>query len=142
MQLTRYNPRKDINRLERELEKTFKNTQEWPWPVLFQDPSVVDMYTEDKNLVVKATLPGFKKEEVTLNAGGDMLEVTAKRTEEEGTEAKRGYLLHESTQSYYRQVALPEGAVADEAKAVFDNGVLTVTMPIEKQAEVKEIAIK
>lgn len=142
MQLTRYSPRKDISRLERGLEKTLRNTQEWPWPVLFQDPSMVDMYTEDKKLVVKITLPGFKKEEVTLNANSDMLEITAKREEEKGVEAKRGYLLHESTQSYYRQVALPEGAVADEAEAIFDDGVLTVTMPIEKQAGVKEITIK
>lgn len=142
MQLVRYSPRKDMVRLEQELEKTFGSTRDWQWPVLFQDPSMVDMYTEDDKLIVKATLPGFKKEEIKLNVKGGTLEVTAGHEEKGNAEVKRGYLIHESTQSYYRQLALPEGAVTDDIEAVFDDGILTVTMPMEERVGAKEVAIK
>ena len=142
MQLVRYNPRRDINRLERDLDKVFGSTWDWPWPVMFQDLSSIDMYTEDDKLIVKATLPGFKKEEVTLNASGDTLDITATHEEKEETEAKRDYLLHESSRSYQRQVALPPGAQTDKVEAEFTDGTLTVTMPVEPQKESTEVTIK
>jgi len=140
MQLVRYNPQREMTRLERDLDKAFRGF--WDLPVVFQDLSAVDMYTENEKLVVQVTLPGFTKEEIKLNASGDTLGITAEHAEKDEKDAKRAYLLRESSRSYQRQVTLPDGAKADEAEAEFTNGTLTVTMPLSKKLEGKELTIK
>lgn len=142
MQLVRYSPRKDVARLERDLDKMFGSAWDWPWATVFQDLSTVDMYTEDGKLVVKATLPGFKKEEIKLNASGDTIDITAEHEETEEKEAKREYLLRESSRSYQRRIMLPDGAMTDKAEAEFGDGTLIVTMHMGKHIESKELAIK
>ncbi len=142
MQLVQYSPRRDMTRLERDLDKFFGDSLNWSLPSVFQDLSTVDMYTENGKLVVEATLPGFKKEEIELNVSGGLLDITAGHEEKEEKEAKREYLLCESSRSYRRQVALPEGATADSIEAEYTDGTLTITMPMKKPIEAKEVEIK
>lgn len=142
MQLVRYNPWRDLARLERDLDRPFRRNWDWTFPAFFGDLSTVDMYTENGKLIVEADLPGFKKEEVKLNTSEGVLDVTAEHEEREEKKAKREYLLHESSRSYHRQLDLPEGTDADKAEAQFADGKLKVTMPIRKQIEAKEVAIK
>ena len=142
MQILRYNPRKDITRLGRDLDRVFGSTGDWSWPALFQDPSTVDMYTENGQMILEATLPGFKKEEIKINTSGDAIDITAERDEKEESETKREYLQRESCHSYHRQIILPDNAKVDEAQAEFLDGTLKITMPLREQIESKTLMIK
>lgn len=146
MQLVRHSPSRDLAGFERDFEKLFRDGWSWDWPLTlptaFQDLTTIDMYTEGGKLVVEATLPGFKKEEIKLNANDDALDITAEHKEREEKKAKREYLLHESSRNYRRHVILPDGAEAGDAEAEFADGTLKITMPMEKRVEAKEVAIK
>jgi HSP20 family protein len=101
----------------------------------------VDVYEEGDKLVVEAALPNFDKKDIEANLSNNGLEIKAQHTAER-EDKKRSYLVRETTgSSFYRYINLPAGALTDQAKADFENGVLRVEVPLEHQAEPKKLEI-
>jgi HSP20 family protein len=89
----------------------------------------VDVFEKDGNLLVKADLPGVKKENVTITAEKDAVTIEA-HTEEEREEKKEGYFHKERrTGRFMRTVPLPVGVDYEKAAATFEDGTVTVTLP-------------
>lgn len=82
------------------------------------------------DLVVKAEVPGLKPEEITVEVTDDALIIKGERKHEEKEEKEGYYRSERSYGKFYREVALPEGAKAAEAKAEMSNGVLEVKVPV------------
>lgn len=102
----------------------------------------IDMYQTDKDVVVKAALPGVKPDEVDITVTGDTLTIKGEHKEER-EEKQEGYVLKErSYGSFYRTLSIPVPVRSDKIDAVFDNGVLTLTMPKEEAARPKQIKVK
>jgi HSP20 family protein len=101
----------------------------------------MDVIENDDNIVVKAELPGFKSENVDVRIEGDMLAIRGEYHEE--SEKKEGqYHLKERRQSSFsRSIPLPVGVDADKAKAEFENGVLTLTLPKSEDAKPRRITV-
>jgi HSP20 family protein len=102
----------------------------------------VDMYETEGEVMVKASLPGLKPEEVDITITGNSLEIRGETKEE--TEEKRGdyYYKERSFGTFQRSLTLPVEIKADEAEATFENGVLTLKMPKAEQAKAKQIKIQ
>jgi HSP20 family protein len=100
----------------------------------------VDMYETDQDVVLKASIPGVKPEDIDISIVGD--DVTIKGHMEEKTEVKEeSYVRREMRYgSMSRTVSLPTSVQADKADAKFENGVLTLTLP--KAEEVKPKTVK
>ncbi len=104
-------------------------------------PSVDVAEREDK-LVIKADIPGVKKEDISVNVKGDMLEIGAERKEEK-EEKGEGYVRRERTYGrYYRAIPLPVEVDAEKVNATFEDGVLSIEIPKVEGKEVKKIEIK
>ena len=97
----------------------------------------------DGNLIVSAELPGLTENDVKVEVNDNFLIIHGERKmeqqENEGdvrrTERRYG--------EFYRAIALPEGADAQNARAEFRNGVLQVTIPVpEQQSNVREIPVQ
>lgn len=100
---------------------------------------VVDIQKCNGDLVVKAELPGLKKEEVNVKVTDEAVVIEGERKREH-TEDHEGYHRYERSYGrFYRSVPLPKGARPDEAKAELAEGVLKVTVPApaEKKPERK-----
>jgi len=92
----------------------------------------VEDYTEDGNYMIRAELPGLDPEkdvEVTVESG--MLTVHAERREETKQDRHSEFKYGSLT----RSVSLPEGADPDNITASYDQGILTVTVPVPKEAK-------
>ena len=102
----------------------------------------VDMYETEGEVMVKASLPGLKPEEVDITITGNALEIRGETKEE--TEEKRGdyYYKERSYGTFQRSLTLPVDIKADEAEATFENGVLTLKLPKAEQAKAKQIKIQ
>jgi HSP20 family protein len=101
----------------------------------------VDMYETEDDIVVKATVPGVKPDEIDVTVTGDLLTIKGEFKQEEKTE-KPNYLRQERRfGSFCRQVGLPVGVNADKAKASFENGVLTLEMPKVEAAKTKTVKV-
>ena len=104
----------------------------------------IDVREKDGNLVISAELPGLNKEDVKVEVHEDALVLQGER-KREWEEERGGVRRSERTYgSFYREIPLPEGAKADQAKAQFNNGVLEVTIPIpeSQQRKPRQIAIE
>jgi len=88
-----------------------------------------DLIDRENEFVVRAELPGVKKEDVEVNLSSHMVTIKASTRGEEKQE-KGEYHCHETTYGdYQRSMELPE--VVDESKATakFSDGVLELTLP-------------
>jgi HSP20 family protein len=106
-----------------------------PWSPVRQGaaPLALDVHRSEDQIVVEASVPGFKPEEVEIHVEDTALTITASHQQEQthrGAECVR----HERYWgSFYRQVILPPGVTGEQANASFKNGVLTITVPLEKK---------
>lgn len=129
MSNVRWEPVRELSRLRDEIDRFFSrsivgdplNTGLW-------SPSV-DMHEEDGKLIVKADLPGVKKEDVEITTTEDAITLEA-QTVEAKAEAKHGYYYRERcTGHFLRTLPLPVPVDADHAQAVFEDGTLTIALP-------------
>lgn len=117
-----------------------------PWPSLLREGALgmrlpkVDVIDRDEEVVVKAELPGVKKEDLEVTLGDDSLTLRA-ITESETKEEKGQYFRREiSRGEFSRTVPLPCAVEGEKAKATFKDGVLEITIP--KAAGAKRRSIK
>ena len=117
------------------------------WPGLKEAGSEIapsiDIYEEGDEVVVKAELPGMKKEDIEVNLTDDSITISGEKKTEERVERK-GYYRHErSYGSFARSFTLPSEVRTDEVKAEFKDGVLEVRVPKTEEAKkkVKKVTI-
>lgn len=135
MQLVKYNPFHDLQKMERDMGKLWENG--WNMFPALAETSAMDLYEENGNLVAEVSLPNFKKDEINVVADEGVLEVSAEHKEMKEKKSKRRYFFHESSNQYFRRVTLPEGVKADKVDASFKDGTLKVTMPMAKPSRKK-----
>ena len=102
----------------------------------------VDMFEDDGNLVLKAELPGLKKEdiEITLTDGG--ITISGEKKKEKEIKRKDYYKWESSYGSFCRTFALPTEVQQDKVKSTFKDGILEVIMPKSEAAKSKEVKVK
>jgi HSP20 family protein len=92
----------------------------------------IEVRQREDSLVIHVDLPGVKQEDIQLEATEEGLAISGQRTEQR-EEGEQGYRRTErSYGSFYRLIPLPDGARIDNAKASMHNGVLEVTVPLER----------
>ncbi|HLO27459.1 MAG TPA: Hsp20/alpha crystallin family protein [Geobacteraceae bacterium] len=101
----------------------------------------VDIFEDGNNVVVKAEVPGMKKEEIEVNLTQDTITISGHKKEEEKVEKKDFYRLERTFGSFTRKLRLPSDILTDKAKATFKDGVLEVRIPKSPTARAKKIAI-
>jgi HSP20 family protein len=89
----------------------------------------VELYQRNNELVVRADLPGMKKEDILVDISDDAITIQGERRQEEESERGGVYRSERSYGSFCRVIPLPEGAITEQAKATFKDGVLEITMP-------------
>jgi HSP20 family protein len=88
----------------------------------------IETFEREGQLVIRADLPGLKKDDVNVEITDNAITISGERRNED-EERREGYYRSErSYGSFFRSIPLPEGVDADDANATFENGVLEVTM--------------
>ena len=102
----------------------------------------LDVRTTPDALLVEASLPGVKPEDVDITVENNTLTIRAEdRSEHTGEES--GWLVREiSRGSVMRTVTLPTGLEADKAEATFEHGVLKLRIPRAEQTKPRQIQIR
>ena len=109
----------------------------WPpmWPVLRLSEELVprvpplDVYEEGGAIVVKAELPGMKKEEIEVRVSGDVLTISGKKEKEEKIERKDYRRVERTAGMFSRTVTLPAEVELDKMTAAYKDGVLEIRAP-------------
>jgi HSP20 family protein len=88
-----------------------------------------DVKETEKELVVKADLPGMDEKNVQVTIGNGVLTLRGEKESERKEEHGNYHTMERSYGSFQRSIRLPETIDEDKAGARFDKGVLTVTLP-------------
>jgi len=99
----------------------------------------VDLFREGDQYVLSADLPGIDPGSVDLDVDGQLLTIRAER---HASHEPVKWLTHERPYgSYMRQFTLGDGVDVERIAANYDNGVLSVTIPVAERAKPRKIEI-
>ncbi len=89
----------------------------------------IDIVDHEKEVKVKAEIPGFNKDEVEITLNDGLLTIQGQKKEE--NEAEEGDMVRSEINwnTFSRSLRLPTEVKADEAKAKFKNGILEIDIP-------------
>lgn len=120
------------------LPELFDRFSEWRWPFTRTWPEVwrtfgetlpaVDMFREDGTIVVKAELPGATPDEVEASVDGDVLTIKRQHKEDKEEKEKSYYYKEQRSESFVRQLQLPEHVDNVKTEATLKDGVLTIKL--------------
>lgn len=102
----------------------------------------LDIYQDDKNVYVEAQLAGVDPDNVELGIDNDILTLEGRVERKTEVDEKNYYRKEIKSGSFHRAVALPAAVQSDKAKAIYENGVLKITIPKEIKDKIKPIKIK
>ena len=97
-------------------------------PSAFWAPQV-EVFERGTNLVIRADLPGLKREDVSVEVEDDALVIRGERHNELDDQREGFYRSERSYGSFYRVIPLPDGTDESQVNAAFRDGVLEITLP-------------
>lgn len=143
--LIRWEPAREMMTLREAMDRLFDDAFTRPLSIhdgWSMSSPAIDMYQTENEVVVRASIPGMKAEEVQINITGDVLTLKGEVKHEEERKEKAWHIREHRFGSFERSVALPTAVKTDKAEAVFENGILTVTLPKADEVKPKTINIK
>lgn len=100
----------------------------------------MDLYRDGDHYVLSADLPGVDPGSVDIDVDGQLLTIRAQRTLTAGDDVK--WITRErETATFVRQLNLGQGIDIDRISAAYDNGVLSVTIPVSERAKPRRIEV-
>lgn len=108
---------------------------------LANKPSI-DIIDREHDILVKAEVPGVKKEDLNIEVQGNQLFLSGKH-EDESEQEKGNYLYRERRfGSFTRSIQLPEEVDSNKVKASCQDGILEITLPKAETARRKKISVQ
>jgi len=151
MEVMRWDPFRELERMREEFDRWFERLFSEVLPVRRRVPKAeevtlapcVDVYETEREVVVKAELPGLTKEDVEVQATEDSVTIRGEFKRDEEVSEEGYYRRERRFGRFERSIPLPAEVKPDEAKAKFQNGVLEIRLPKVKEApKAKRIEIE
>jgi len=145
MSITRWDPFGELVTLRDAMDRLFEESFVRPSRLLGTPGAgtvPLDMYQHEGNIVIKASIPGIKPEDIDISVVGDTLTIKGEIRQEE--EVKQEHVIRRERRygAFSRTVTLPAPVDTSKANATFEHGVLTVTLPMTEAAKPKEIRVQ
>jgi HSP20 family protein len=104
----------------------------------------IEVRQKGNEFVVRADLPGLKREDVSVEVDDGILTLSGERRQESSEEHEGFYRSERSYGSFYRAIPIPEGVNEEEISATFGDGVLEVHVPVPagQQRRGRKVEIK
>ena len=146
MNVIRWQPFSDMLTLRQAMDRLFDDSFVRPsrLTTAFDEGTdlPVDMYQTDDSVVVKASVPGIKPEEVEVTITGDTLTIKGETRTAEEVKRDNYFRREISYGAFNRSILLPNSLQTDKAEATFENGVLTLTILKAEETKPRQIKIK
>jgi HSP20 family protein len=131
------NLRDEINRLfELPLGDWTRDTEFFGWS------PAIDLYEDKDNFVVKAELPGLKKEDIDISLHEGSLIISGERKVEGKNEDGDSSRSERFFGRFQRALALPKPVDPNKVKATYKDGIVTVSLAKTEEAKPKQITVK
>jgi HSP20 family protein len=113
------------------------------FPAAFEEGTLpIDVSEDESNVLVRASLPGFTKDDVNVEIHEGVLSIKAEHAEEKEEKGETFYRRERRVGSLSRRVALPSDVIEDQIAAELKDGVLTLRMPKNPKPSPKKVKIQ
>ena len=102
----------------------------------------VECYTKDRQLVLRAELPGVDPKDVEVTINGNQIYLRGEKKEEQKVDEKDLFFQELARGRFERTFTLPDGVKPEQVRAWFNNGVLEVTMPAATIEPARKVLIE
>ena len=100
----------------------------------------IDLHRDGDRYLLEADLPGVEPDSVDIDVDGQLLTIRAERAPRSQDDVK--WLAHERPSgSFFRQLNLGEGIDTEGISAHYDNGVLSVVIPVSERAKPRKVEV-
>jgi len=140
--IIRWEPMREMMTLREAMDRLFDDAFTRPVGMAGSSVPAIDLYQTDDAVVVKATLPGFKPDDVQVSATYDVLTLRGEAKQEDEQNNTLYHIRERRQVSFERSLSLPSSVQTDKAKADFENGILTIQLPKSDEVKPKSISIK
>lgn len=128
MQLAQWNPFREMDEMLRGFRGGLPMPRELTGPLADFTPAV-DIAEKDKEYLVKAQLPGVKKEHVKVELLNGVLTLAGERKYEKEEKSEKMHRVETAYGAFTRAFVVPEDVLAEKIAAEFKDGILTVRLP-------------
>jgi len=147
MNLVTYDPFRELRSLQDEVNRLFSSSvnrsggnsseiMRGAW-----SPSV-DIFENKDNIVLEAELPGLTPDDVNISIENNLLTIHGERKFEKKDEGDNFHRVERSYGSFTRSFTLPPTVSSENVDAVFENGILRLTLMKREEAKPRRIEIK
>jgi len=151
MAIERWRPWDEFREMERMMDEmmrrplpAWRRPLTW-WRVPTEEMAwtpAVEMYDKEDKVIVRAELPGMKKEELDISVLGDTLTIKGERKAKSEVKGEDYYRCELCYGKFSRSVALPAAVDAGKVEANYENGILEITLPKAEEAKPKKVEVK
>lgn len=132
--MLRFDPFRDIDRLA---EQVLTQPGQGRVPRFMP----MDLFKADDHYVLHADLPGVDPGSIAIDVENDVLTVTAQRSAPSSEDSTQWLANERFAGTYQRRLSLGDGVDAAAISATYDNGVLTLTIPVAERAKPRRIEV-
>ena len=144
--LTRFDPFNEMislrGAMDRLFDESFVNPLGWR---IWNGESMsapVDVHQTNDEIIVTASLPGIKPEDVEITITGQTLNIRGEVHADEKVEREQYLYRERRTGTFSRTLELPVRVTGDKAEATFENGLLRLTIPKAEDVKPRQIQVK
>lgn len=135
-------PWREMERLQREMNRLFSDTFSTVGVRTAPGFPAMNAWTNDEGVVVTAELPGVKPEDIDISVVGDTLTLSGSRQPEKLEDGEKYHRQERHYGRFTRTFQLPFQVEADAVEAIFEKGVLHISMPRAEVDKPRKIAVK
>ena len=135
---TVWDPFADLNRIHRDVEHNFFG----PRSRGADFAPAVDVHEDGESLVLRAELPGVRREDVEIGIDGNVLTLKGERKLEQEEKGRKYHRIERSYGSFVRQFQLPTNVDSTSVDAKLTDGVLTLRLPKKQELKARKIEVK
>ncbi|MBI4188446.1 MAG: Hsp20/alpha crystallin family protein [Chloroflexi bacterium] len=102
----------------------------------------IDIFEKGDSVIVKVELPGMKQEDIDAFISGDTLTLKGERKPESGIKEENYDRSEIAYGNFYREVELPSGVDTKNIEAVYEDGILRITLQKAAGAKPKKVTVQ
>jgi HSP20 family protein len=136
------NPWRELEQVQREMDRVFSEFANRGGRQVSLGYPAINIWANQEGVVVTAELPGVKSEDIDISVVGDTLTLSGNREPVQLQENERFHRRERRYGKFTRTFELPFKVEADEVNAVFERGVLHISLPRAEEEKPRKIAVK
>ena len=145
MAIMRWDPYRDLTRMQEEFNRLFEGRTTSPWHQEDLNAGTfppIDVYQDAETVMLTAELPGIDAKDVDVHIENGVLTLKGERKLDKEDKKENYVRVERWYGSFTRSFSLPTTVDADKAKADFKNGLLRIALPRKEETKPKAIKVK